>query len=199
MGRPKSINKEVVRKLEVAFENGLSVTEACLSSGISRDTYYRYLHVDKEFSYKMRRSQASLLSKAKANIAKAVHKGDFAASKWFIEHEDTTISDPGSFQYQKLRLPVWIDDEGTLEQSRDFLIELMDIVIVDSDKFDNLENPSKELIVEYTEAETEEKYRLAVQYLSRHEELDFFTLLNLNSVLHLNREKPEYMRYTIAD
>ncbi len=87
MGRPRKITNSVVRKLEQAFEDGLNVTEACYSSVISRDTYYRRLQTDKAFSDKMSKSQAFLVSKAKSVVAKAVKRGDLGASKWLLDRE----------------------------------------------------------------------------------------------------------------
>ena len=50
VGRPTKLSDEVVRKLESAFSIGCNVSQACLHAGISRDTFYKFIDKNKEFS-----------------------------------------------------------------------------------------------------------------------------------------------------
>jgi len=94
MARPTKITAAVVRKLEKSFEDGLSVTEACGVSGISRDIYYKHYRDDPEFSYKMDRSINALSSKARAVVAKAIKDGDLKTAKWFLDKVDAKGEEP---------------------------------------------------------------------------------------------------------
>lgn len=89
IGRPSKLTTEVVRKLEDAFKHGATVTEACSVSGISRDTFYRYMQDDEMFSDKMERARNWLRTIAKRNIANAVKAGDIKVSLWLLERHDT--------------------------------------------------------------------------------------------------------------
>lgn len=86
-GRPTVITSEVVRKLETAFKEGLSVSEACIVSGISRDTFYIHLKHNEDFSDKMTRSQAYITIKAKKAVICAINQGNLHAAKWWLEHK----------------------------------------------------------------------------------------------------------------
>jgi len=102
---------------------------------------------------------------------------------------------------QKILLPEWINEETTFTESRDFLVKLLGKVIEHADnKSDRgFEPPSDEFMVQYAEGELEDRFELAVQFFSRQEKLDLFTMLNLNSVLHLNRDRPEHLHYISDD
>lgn len=56
MPRPTVMTEDVVRKLLEAFKLDVSVEEACLYARISKDTYYRKLKEDEEFSDEVERA-----------------------------------------------------------------------------------------------------------------------------------------------
>ena len=86
-GRPP-ISPERVTKLEQGFKNGLNVTESCLFAGVARQTYYRNVKENEEFSDKMEYSQHIVLIRAKQNITAKIIEGDIELSKWLIERKD---------------------------------------------------------------------------------------------------------------
>lgn len=53
VGRPSKLTDEVVRKLLVCISDGMTVTEACILTGISRETYYYNLKQRGAFLYEM--------------------------------------------------------------------------------------------------------------------------------------------------
>jgi hypothetical protein len=87
MSRPSVITHDVVRKLEQAFRSGLTIEEACRTSGIARSTYYRQLEVSEGFSDKMARSQDYLILIARHTICKAIEDGNIRAAKWYLERK----------------------------------------------------------------------------------------------------------------
>lgn len=91
-GRPP-VSEVRVRKLEEAFKNLLSVTEACLYSGVGRSTYYEYIRKNEEFADKMNYAQKFVLIKAKEKIVKKIVQdgsdvSDIELAKWLIERRD---------------------------------------------------------------------------------------------------------------
>ena len=91
IGRPTVLNKDTVSKLEEAFKLGASVSEACLISGISRDTFYRHFNADSTFSDKMERARSWILVLAKRNIANAIGMGNTKLSVWLLEKHESLI------------------------------------------------------------------------------------------------------------
>lgn len=88
VGRPNKITDDIVSKLENALKHGATVSEACSVSGVSRETFYKRLREDKEFSDKMERARSWLLTIAKHNLADAIRTGDLKASLWLIDRHD---------------------------------------------------------------------------------------------------------------
>jgi hypothetical protein len=68
LGRPTVITPAVVSKLTEAFKLDVTVEEACLYAGISKDTYYRKLKEDEEFSDEMERSQMYVTMLARRSV-----------------------------------------------------------------------------------------------------------------------------------
>lgn len=52
-GRPHKVDYRVMIKLADAIQHNASITEACRFAGISRQTYFFYLHNNSVFSDKM--------------------------------------------------------------------------------------------------------------------------------------------------
>jgi len=65
VGRPTAITPPVIAKLTEAFKLDVTVEEACLYAGISKDTYYRKCKADQGFTDEMQnvRSFASMLAR----------------------------------------------------------------------------------------------------------------------------------------
>jgi hypothetical protein len=87
-GRPTVITDEVVRKLEAAFRDGFSLSEACLVSGVSRTAYYERKAVDEVFANKMELANKYVTIRAKKVVVKAIDDGNFNAAKWWLEHRE---------------------------------------------------------------------------------------------------------------
>jgi len=93
-GRPsknKGIDSLVVRKLIEAFKNDFTIEEACSYAGISKDSYYRWLNQDQEFSDEMSRSKYFVGIEAKKVIKKAIERGNLKASQWYLERKQKDL------------------------------------------------------------------------------------------------------------
>lgn len=53
LGRPPKVNYKIIIKLADSIQHNATITEACRYAGISRDTYYRYLHNEPVFAQEM--------------------------------------------------------------------------------------------------------------------------------------------------
>jgi len=88
MGRPTDYSEAIVRKLEDAFRDGASITEACDQAGIVRDTYYRWLNEKDGFQTKMKEAQDWVTEIARAVVAKRItKKNDTETAKWWLERK----------------------------------------------------------------------------------------------------------------
>ena len=85
VGRPTKLTPWVVRKLENAIKFDASVSEACYSSGISRETFYQHYRSDSEFSDKIENARSFLAVKAKHNLTVAILDGDLKTSLWLLD------------------------------------------------------------------------------------------------------------------
>jgi hypothetical protein len=86
-GRPTVITQDTVRKLEQAFKDGLSVSEACFVSGIGRTVYYSHRSTDEVFANKMELAKAYVSIKAKKTVVQAIDTGNLNAAKWWLERK----------------------------------------------------------------------------------------------------------------
>lgn len=53
VGRRPKVNYKIMIKLADAIQHNASITEACRYSGISKDTYFRYMKDNEVFAEKM--------------------------------------------------------------------------------------------------------------------------------------------------
>lgn len=81
-GRPEKVTKDVVSKLEHVFSLGGNVTEACLYSGISRETYYKYLKKNPKFSDRVEVLSSHVSLRAKNRIYTAISNDTALAWKY---------------------------------------------------------------------------------------------------------------------
>ena len=86
-GRPTVITKETVRKLEQAFKDGLSVSEACFVSGIGKRTFYDHKASDTTFAHNMELAKAYVTLRAKKVVVQAIDSGNLTAAKWYLERK----------------------------------------------------------------------------------------------------------------
>lgn len=93
-------DENTVKALETAFHNAYNITEACQHAGISRDTFYRWLAEDDNFSYRMSLAQTALNRKAKANVFTAIEQGDPAISLKYLTLRDPDFKPKGSLEIE---------------------------------------------------------------------------------------------------
>jgi molybdenum-dependent DNA-binding transcriptional regulator ModE len=53
IGRPPKVNYKIIIKLADAIQHNASIAEACRYSGISKDTFFRYMKDNEVFAEKM--------------------------------------------------------------------------------------------------------------------------------------------------
>jgi hypothetical protein len=82
IGRPTGIRETTVRKLEQAFKDSLSVSEACFVSGVGRRTYYDHKTADAEFALKMQLAKTYATLRAKKVVVQAIDNGNLTATRW---------------------------------------------------------------------------------------------------------------------
>lgn len=82
MPRPTIITPEVVAKLTEAFKLDVTVEEACQYAGISKDTYYRKLKEDEEFSDEMERARMYVTMLARRSVITHMEKDGNLALKY---------------------------------------------------------------------------------------------------------------------
>lgn len=125
VGHPTVMSDETVRKLEESLKGGMTVSQACAVSDVSRDTYYRHYKTDEAFSDKMRFAKSYVAMPAKQNIAKAIADGDIGVSKWFLEKQSSFVTYSEEKLEEKERLNnVTLTPEEEAKQMRDLKIYL---------------------------------------------------------------------------
>lgn len=98
-GRPKVTDKpSVVSLLVTSFQNGLTIRQACIQSGISHEAYYCRLREDSEFADKMYFAQQSVVMQAKKNVIQAIKKGDIRTSVWLLDKVRPEVETPPETQ-----------------------------------------------------------------------------------------------------
>jgi hypothetical protein len=87
-GRPTKINEDTVRKLEAVFRLGVTDEVACRYAKISRDTFYRHLREDPEFSDRIQSAKEFTRIMAAQTVVRAfVEDKDVKAAQWWLEHK----------------------------------------------------------------------------------------------------------------
>ena len=84
-GRPKSIDKDVLSKLEYAFAIGCTDREASLYANIAPSTLYRYCDEHKEFSERKEGLKKTPILKARETVVNDLENTDSA--KWYLERK----------------------------------------------------------------------------------------------------------------
>jgi hypothetical protein len=84
-GRPSKLTPEIVTKLVAAFSMGYNDSQACLYSGVSRNTFYSWMLENVEFRDRIRRARIEPNIKAREVVVNALNNGDLGAAKWWLE------------------------------------------------------------------------------------------------------------------
>jgi hypothetical protein len=123
-GRPKVTDKpDVVSLLMASFQNGLTVRQACIQSGISHEAYYRRLREDSEFADKMYFAQQSVVMQAKKNVIQAIKKGDIKTSIWLLNKVRPEVeTSPETQQSERSRPKTLLEHMKELQQIEEQVI-----------------------------------------------------------------------------
>lgn len=83
---PTKYDETIVEKLEDAFRDGASISEACELAGIDRGTYYNWMESIDDFSTKMEDAKDWVNEIARAVVAQKITKRkDVETAKWWLE------------------------------------------------------------------------------------------------------------------
>jgi len=97
-GRPTKKDVETVNKLIAGFNNGFNDTEACSYSGISRETFYKWMKNDKKFSDIIVHAKAYPNKKAKEVLLDGINAGNTSDAKWWLERKDPEFKAKGELE-----------------------------------------------------------------------------------------------------
>lgn len=128
VGRPSSMTKEVIDKLETSFSMGCSDLEACLFAGISKQTLYDYQARNPEYADRKAMLKERLVLKARTVIANALNNKDENTAKWYLERkkkdEFSLRQEQTGADGEKLFQKVFItaeEDKKTIEHINKFI------------------------------------------------------------------------------
>lgn len=82
LGRPTVMTDNVLNKLRQAFSYGCTDNEACVVAGISQETFYNYLKVDKSFLQERDELRLRPIISARQMIVKNI-PNDLAHARWY--------------------------------------------------------------------------------------------------------------------
>lgn len=99
-GRPTKKDAETVNKLIAGFNNGFNDSEACSYSGISRETFYKWLKNDKKFSDVITHAQEYPNKKAKEVVLDGINAGNSSDAKWWLERKDKEFKAKGELEHK---------------------------------------------------------------------------------------------------
>lgn len=120
-GRPTKYTPAVIGKLEIAFNNGYNIVEACQYASIHPDTYYDWLKTYPEFSDKMEIAKAMPNRKAKEILAQAINAGDTGSAKYWLDRRDPDFKQKGELdvnhglQETQEKLRKFFDDKSDVD------------------------------------------------------------------------------------
>lgn len=86
-GRPTKIDELVLQKLENAFSNGATDTEACFLAEISPATLYNYQKEFPEFLERKEALKEMTKYQAKVVVKQAIHKENTLTAEWYLERK----------------------------------------------------------------------------------------------------------------
>lgn len=86
-GRPTVVTESVIGKLEEAYSNGASDTEACFIAGISKQALYDYQAKNPEFTDRKFALKEMIKYQAKSILKKKLDEKDSEMAKWYLERK----------------------------------------------------------------------------------------------------------------
>lgn len=123
VGRPTDMTPTTVTKLIAAFNNGFNVSEACYYAGISRQTYYRWLEADSDFSDIMEHARQAPNRKAKEIVVQAINGGDAQLAFRYLQARDPDFKPKfegelaHGLQETRNKIKDFLDDGTDLDQT----------------------------------------------------------------------------------
>lgn len=91
-GRPTLFTEELLKKIEDAFSQGLSVSDVCILADVSLTSFYNYCEKVEGFLEKCKKLQQKPAIKSIININKSLNSGDISTSKWYLEKKRPEFS-----------------------------------------------------------------------------------------------------------
>lgn len=79
---------KVLSDLKYCLSKDCTVENACLYSGITVDTYYRWLKDSEEFKLFVENAKNTLFMKALSRIEEAIVGGDLKSAMWYLQKRD---------------------------------------------------------------------------------------------------------------
>jgi len=125
MGRPVEWSIETERRLEEALKIGLSDKSACAYAGISRETFYKKIRENDDFSDKMQRARdyASIASRNLIVNAIIDEKTDkdkrLELSKWYLENHDLRNKTTGNVQNTQVNVFSDLKNKYSIKKEED--------------------------------------------------------------------------------
>lgn len=123
VGRPTDMTPSLVTKLMAAFNNGFNVVEACQYGGISKQTYYRWLKEDPEFSDLMEHAKMAPNRKAKEIVVQAINGGDAQLAFRYLQARDPDFKPKfegelaHGLQETREKIKDFLDDGSDIDQT----------------------------------------------------------------------------------
>lgn len=113
-GRPTKYSEEIVRKLESILQLGVSDIVACQYARISRDTFYKWLSENSEFSDRITSAKQLVTIAAGQVVTQAIIKDkDVHTAKWWLERKA-----PEEFADKREVAPVSVNVLNVIQEDR---------------------------------------------------------------------------------
>jgi len=112
-GRLPKLDEDIATRLEKALENDMTITQACILAGISRETYNQWRIKFPDFADKMKLAKIKFLETASKSI-KIGMITDWRAGAWVKERRDKRYKEKKELEVKGR--PILIQDAITLEE-----------------------------------------------------------------------------------
>ncbi|MDE2098551.1 MAG: hypothetical protein KGL39_14955 [Patescibacteria group bacterium] len=111
-GRPTVMTAENIGKLEDAFSNGATDSEACFIAGIGTSAFYDYCKENPDFAERKEALKQMVKYQAKKNVAVAIRDGSLSLSQWFLEKRDEDFNPKNKTEHSGALILNTIDEFG---------------------------------------------------------------------------------------
>jgi hypothetical protein len=111
-GRPTVMTSENIAKLEEAFLNGGTDSEACFIAGIGTTAFYDYCKENPDFTERKEALKQMVKYQAKKNVVEAINGGSLSLSQWFLEKRDDDYNPKNKTEHSGALILNTIDEFG---------------------------------------------------------------------------------------